>query len=305
MKITNQQMIIRLNTVLENHNQNTRVVSYTGNCIVLSTGLILMDNSKHKFYKRIMNTKTDLWVNQIDNLLSGIITEEEIRSKLASIGGTSVQAKHGDKIKKNLNTGRSWNTGTKGQNTGKGKPRSPEIKQKISKKNSGEGNGMYGYRYTPLEKTLKSQTMRNLILEGKFTPNSNNKNTHWESMYNGKKYRSSWEALYQYFNPQAEYEKFRIEYILSGIRKIYIVDFIDYASRYVIEVKPIKLCVGEIFKAKMKALNEWAKQNNYTVLLITEDWLIENQILIEYSRFDIKTEKKIRAFYEAAEKNRN
>ena len=305
MKITNQQMIIRLNTVLENHNQSTRVVSYTGNCITLSTGLTLTDNNKHKFYKRTMNTKTDLWVNHIDDLLSGVITEEEIRSKLASIGGKSVQTKHGDKIKKNLNTGKSWNAGTKGQNIGKGKPRSLEIKEKISKSNSGEGNGMYGYRYTPLEKAVKSQTMRNLILEGKFTPNSNNKNTHWESMYNGKKYRSSWEALYQYFNPHAEYEKLRIEYILSGVRKIYIVDFIDHVSRYVIEVKPRKLCVGESFKAKIKALNEWATHNNYTVLLITEDWLIENQILIEYSRFDIKTEKKIRAFYEVAEKNRN
>lgn len=305
MKITNQQMIIRINNVLEYHNQTTRVVSYTGNCIVLSTGLTLTDNSKHRFYKRIMNTRTDLWVSHIDNLLSGVVTDEEIKSKLASIGGKSVQAKYGSKIKENLNTGRPWNAGTKGQNIGNGKPCTPDMREKISERNSGEGNGMYGYRYTPLEKSIKSQTMRNLILEGKFTPNSNNKNTHWESMYNGKKYRSSWEALYQYFNPQAEYEKFRIEYTLSGVQKVYIVDFIDHSSRHVIEIKPSKLCVGEGFRSKMNALNEWARQNNYSVLLVTEDWLIKNQTPIEYSKFDLQTEKKIRAFYETAKKSRD
>jgi hypothetical protein len=303
MKVTYQQMIDRLNSKLSDHKQLTRIVDYTGSMVVLSSGASLVDAEKHRFCKRVMNKKIDLWVNHIDDLLSGKITEEEIKSKLASRGGISCQKKHGDKIKENLNTGTPWNAGTKGKNIGNGMPCAQATKDKISKKNSGEGNGMYGYTYTPAEREEKSRLMKSKVLSGDFTPKSNNRNTHWESTYDGKKYRSSWEALYQHINKQAEYEVLRIEYTISGESKVYIVDFIDRLARLVIEVKPERFCVGESFNAKMTSLNEWATQNGYTVLVATEEWLRGQEVEIDYSRFDVNTEKKLRAFYETNKKN--
>jgi hypothetical protein len=73
--------------------------------------------------------------------------------------------------------------------------------------------------------------MKQKILSGEFTPNSNNRNTHWESTFNNNTYRSSWEALYQYFNQDAEYEKLRIEYNINNTAKIYIVDFVDHVNK--------------------------------------------------------------------------
>ena len=44
--------------------------------------------------------------------------------------------------------------------------------------------------------------------------------------------------------------------------------------------------------------NEWAKNNGYTVLLADKEWLQAQVIDIDYSRFNNKTAKKIKALYE-------
>jgi uncharacterized FlaG/YvyC family protein len=298
MKKTVQQMIDILNEILKKNGQLIRITNYSGNSITLSTGITLTNNEKHRFVKRITNSKTELWVTNIDKLLCGNVTEQEIRAMLSAIGGRAVQKKHGNAIKKNLNTGTPWNIGTKGQNIGTRDHLSQIVKNKISLKNSGPGNGMYGVKMSDADKEMRSQIMKSKILAGTFTPNSNNKNTHWDATLDGTAYRSSWEALYQYINEFAEYESLRITYELNAENHVYIVDFVDHHNKQVIEVKPRELCLGEKFTAKMYSLNEWAKNNRYTVLLVDKEWLQAQIMDIDYNRFDDKTAKKIKALYE-------
>jgi len=298
MKQSAQQMIDRFNAKMIDHNQLTRVIAYSGNSITLSTGVTLIDNDKDRFCRRLLSTKTILWVSNIDNLLNGSITTNEIKAKLSSIGGNAVQEKYGDIIKQNLNTGTPWNAGTKGQNIGTLSPRPQSVKDKISKKNSGSSNGMYGIKMSVADKQVRSDIMKKKILNGEFTPNSNNRNTHWNSTFDDKPYRSSWEALYQFINQSAEYETLRIEYNLQGITKVYIVDFVDHQNKIVAEVKPRELCVGEKFNSKIMALHEWAKIAGYTVTIADQDWLRLQNIDIDYSRFDDNTARKIKALYE-------
>jgi len=305
MKKTNQQIIDELNESLKKNNQETRVIKYSSDTISLANGTILNDKEQSRFVKRVKNTKTNLWVKQIDNLLSGKITEKEIKSKLASIGGNSVQKKYGHIIKQNLNTGKPWNAGTKGQRIGTLGPRDQKVKDKISEKNSGAGNGMYGIRMSDDSKKMRSNLMKKKILFGEFTPNSNNRNTHWDSTFNGEKYRSSWEALYQYINQTADYEKLRIEYTFNGDTKIYIVDFVDHINKQVIEVKPKELCTGKKFQAKLSALSKWATAHNYTITIVDKQWLQSQLVEIDYTKFDDNTAKKIKALYEINKKNRN
>jgi hypothetical protein len=305
MKKTNQQIIDELNQCLKKNNQTTCIISYSSNSIALSNGTILNDKEKSRFVERVKNIRTNLWVKNIDNLLSGKITEKEIRSELASIGGKSVQKKYGNIIKQNLNTGKSWNAGTKGQRIGTLGPRDQKVKDKISEKNSGTRNGMYGTKMSEVDKKLRSNLMKKKILSGEFTPNSNNRNTHWDSTFNGAKYRSSWEALYQCINPIANYEKLRIEYTFGGDAKIYIVDFVDHINKQVIEVKPTELCTGEKFQAKMLALSKWATTHNYTIIMVDKQWLQSQPVEIDYTKFDGHTAKKIKTLYEINKKNRS
>lgn len=302
MKKTAQQIIDALNGRLIEFNQSTRVIEYSGKSIKLSTGQVLVDNDKDKFCKRLMNSKTNLWAQNIDLLLSGTVTDKEIRSDLATIGGIAVQKKYPN-IKKNLNTGSPWNAGTKGQRIGTLGPRPSAVKKAIGQSNSGKNNGMFGVKMSDKDKQLRSKLMKEKILFGKFTPNSNNKNTHWDSCYKGKKYRSSWEALYQYYNNTAEYESLRIEYGYDNNKHIYIVDFVDHIKKVVIEIKPQELCSDPRFMAKKEALLNWATNHNYQMIIATRKWLLDNIVVNDYTDFDNRTAIKIKAMYATNKKN--
>lgn len=295
----------KINDRLQRYSQSTRVVDLSSISLTLASGLVLENNDANKFIKRVMNNKIIDWVKNIDKLLSGEITEDAIKSISFSVGGRACQAKHGHKIKNQLNTGTPWNKGTKGQRLGTLGPLSIEIKSKISKKNKGEGNGRYGYEYNDQEKKEKSILMQELISTGKFTPKLNNRTTRWESELDGVAYRSSWEALYKYINPDAEYEQLRLFYTIENVNKVYIVDFIDHNKKIAIEVKPKELCYGKKFQEKMKSLHLWANENNYSVLLVDKDWLLSHNLDIDYSRFNKKTAEKIRKLYEINKKNRD
>jgi len=145
---------------------------------------------------------------------------------------------------------------------------------------------------------LNAKLMKEKILSGKFTPNSNNRNTHWGSSYKEKNYRSSWEAVYQYHYPDAEYESLRIPYKFQGKECIYIVDFIDYNRKVVCEVKPKELLNDNRTQAKISALNEWAKENEFTVELFDLDDIMALPEPANYTLFDEKTKQKLRKLYE-------
>ncbi len=302
MKVTSNGMIDKVNNVLIEYKQTILVVRWTSVEIEFTNGTVLAGNDREKFIKRIFNKKTDLWKSNSDELLNKSKTENEIKSILASYGGKKVQELHGEKIKKNLNVGIPWNKNMKG-NYPHHYPCTNYAKMLISNANAGEKNGRYGYIYSEEEKNVKSKLMKNKILKGEFTPNSNNRNTHWESFYNGMNYRSSWEALYQYFNPNAEYEKLRIRYVSDDVEKVYIVDFIDYVDNLVIEVKPKKFFSSDSVIQKLNALTEWSVTNSFNVLLVTEDWFINYPInTIDFAKFDENTQRKIRKFYETYKK---
>ena len=303
MKKTADQMMTIINNKLTEYAQSIRVVEWSGKNIMLSTGKILTNSDRARFIKRIMNTKTDLWCRYMDRLISGKITESEIKSELSAIGGRAVQKKYGNTIKQNLNTGMPWNAGTKGQNIGTRGAQPQTVKDKISAKNSGLGNGMFGVKMSIADKAMRSMTMKKKILSGEFTPNSNNRNTHWESTFDNKTYRSSWEALYQYINQDAEYEKLRIEYNINNTTKIYIVDFVDHVNKQVIEVKPQELCAGEKFQAKLTALIDWAELNKYKLIIADKEWLQSQDNNIDYTKFDNNTARKIKALYETGKQN--
>lgn len=177
-----------------------------------------------------------------------------------------------------------------------------EVAKKVGRKNSEKlkiffktPNGI-----TNIEKSRKfnQQLMKEKILSGKFTPNSNNKNTHWNSYYKNKKFRSSWEALYQSLYLNDEYEKLRITYNLKGKTYIYIVDFINYNSKIVTEVKPKEMCNDQKFIAKLNALQEWCKNNGFAIRLADRDFLTSHPFPANLEEFDPKTIKKIQKLYE-------
>jgi hypothetical protein len=291
-----------INNRLVAYGQSTRIINLSTNSVVINTGQIFNNNDAGRLIKRIMNTKVIDWVKNIDRILSGEISEKEIKAISFAIGGHAVQRKHGEKIKHQLNTGVPWNKGLKG-NYPHHIPCKETTKTKISEKNSGSRNGMYGKTLSVEHKEKKSRRMKQLILSGAFTPNSNNRNTYWEASLDGYKFRSSWEALYQYINEFAEYETLRIEYELNGIKKIYIVDFVDHQNKQVIEVKPKELCHGPIYEAKIIALRNWAALHNYTVVVATKDFFKEHSEKIDFTRFDPDTQLKIKKLYETNKKN--
>lgn len=296
----------KINKRLIEYGQQTRVLSLTATLLILNSGITLSGNEASKFIKRVMNEKIIDWVKNIDKLLSGEVDEKDIKKISFSVGGKACQEKHGEKIKLNLNTGEPWNRDKKGCQVGWSKGLTKTTDERVAKfAKFGEKNPMFGKSCSTESKNKKSALMKGKILNGSFTPNSNNRNTHWESSYAGKKYRSSWEAWYQSLNPLAEYETFRIEYVINDNTKVYIVDFVDHLNKLLIEVKPVELCFGEIFKSKMSALAKWAADNEYEIVLATKDWLVDQAPDINYALFDENTAQKIRKAYETSKKNRN
>ncbi len=300
--------MVKINARLEEYEQLTRIVNLTASSLSLNNGLTLTGNEAGKFIKRVMNNVVIDWVKNTDKLLAGEVSENEIKSVSFSIGGRSCQEKHGDKIRNNLNTGRPWNKGERGLQVGwtKGLTKNTDSRIfKMAEGKKGDKNPMYGKRMSESEKKERSKTMKQMILDGTFTPNSNNRNTHWESFYKNKKYRSSWEALFHYHYPDALYENLRIAYDINEKDHIYIVDFIDHVNKIVVEVKPKELCKGLVFYAKLAALTEWSNDNGYTIVLADQEWFLNRSEPELYNDFDEKTQNRIKKLYEANKKNRN
>lgn len=142
--------------------------------------------------------------------------------------------------------------------------------------------------------------MKEKILSGEVTPNSNNRNTHWDSFYKNKKYRSSWEALYQYFDNAAEYEALRISYSFDNNNYIYIVDFVNHVTNTVVEVKPKELVNDKKTQAKILAAQNWCADNKYTFVLADKEFFTSKAFPTDLTAFDAKTQQKIRKLYEVS-----
>lgn len=296
--------ITQFNKMLKEHNQHLQAEKITGKKVILSNGLIINSARDVRLCKKRVTTGDTIWAENFDRLYvldkeQRDVVEKECKSLISSKGGISCQRKYGEKIKSNLNTGTPWNKGLKG-NYPYSFSRSDKTKEKISKSNRGEKNGMFGKTLTEEEKQYRSVRMKEKILSGEFTPNSNNRNTHWDAFYKNKKYRSSWEALYQYFDNEADYETLRISYTFNNKNYIYIVDFVNHKTNTVVEVKPKELINDKKTQAKILAAQRWCGDNKYTFVLADKEFLTSNAFPTDLTDFDIKTQKKIRKLYEVS-----
>ncbi len=154
------------------------------------------------------------------------------------------------------------------------------------------------------QKKHRSNLMKEKILSGEFTPNSNNRNTHWDSYYKDKKYRSSWEALYQFIDNDAEYESLRIPYMFNNQKHIYIVDFINHKTKSLIEVRPKELTSDRRTQAKIRAATQWCKENHYQFVLADKDYLTSKPKVDNFDNFDKKRRKKLGIFMKLVRKKR-
>lgn len=298
--------IQKFNSMLSMYKQKLRAEVITGKIVRLNNGLTLCTEKDIRLCKLRVMKGHELWKEHFDNVYSidaGIrdSTECLIRATLSAIGGNASQRAHGSTIKKNLNTGTPWNKGMKGAYP-YSYPRSEDAKKKISEANSGKKNGMFGHIWSNQHKASQSAYMKEKILEGKFTPNSNNRNTHWTAKFNGKSYRSSWEAMYQSIDLNAEYETLRITYKYDNADRVYIVDFVNHLTKTVVEVKPKELMSDNKTQAKLSALQNWCNLNKYQMICVDIDWLLGYQYNL--TAFDANTARKIQS-YETRKKNRN
>lgn len=299
---TYQEIQTRINTKLISNNQMLCIAVCTKKKWVVSNGREFIGDELKKLKRRLIYSKTPVWYENFDKWITGVMSEQAVMHMLAIQRGEKCQSMH-PHISQNLNTGTPWIKGKKNNVDYSRKPLSEEQRKRMSKQRSGQGNPMFGKKHTQQVKENHSKHIKNLIKDGKFTPNCNNRQTHYDVTYNGVKYRSSWEALYHSFNPQAIYEELRILYTHNNKQRVYIVDFIDYEQKVVIEIKPKELINTKLFQAKWASLVDWARSNGYTTLLADQEWLVTNIPNPDLSKFDDKTARKVHTLYETSRKN--
>ena len=125
-----------------------------------------------------------------------------------------------------------------------------------------------------------SINIKNKIANGTFTPNITNSWSHSKIkiFVNGKEkfVRSSWEAYFYILNPQLYYELIRIPYFDNKKKtyRNYITDFCDIDKKIIYEIKPSNK--KDENKDKSDAAYEWSEKNNYSFIIITQDWIKNN-----------------------------
>lgn len=144
------------------------------------------------------------------------------------------------------------------------------YKQKISEKSK-------QYHASDLGKAnnkIQSERMKAKILSGEFTPNITNSWTKWDAEYNGKKFRSMFDALFKAYhdenNIKVHYEKLRIPYNIGTITHTYIVDYVNEETKNIYEIKPSSLISDEVNLIKEKFARDWCMTNGYTYNIVTE-----------------------------------
>lgn len=139
-----------------------------------------------------------------------------------------------------------------------------------------------------------SESMKEKILKNEFTPNIHNSKTHWQCEYNGKKYRSSWEAMWHSVYPDLLYETIRIKYNYKDKSSIYIVDFEDKTNKILYEIKPSSQKNNEKNITKEEYAKKWCLTNGYAYVIITEQEIIKHHDTILKSDLPESIKEKFR-----------
>lgn len=306
--------IEKINQKLEGANQKIRIDSIeVGGSLILSNGIKLNGNDRRVFFRRMRTKKHDLWLKNAD-LVYGTNAEvsenakKAIINKLFSKNAKANWEKNRDHLVSKMLGRTSWNKGLKMSASWVAKiieyQNRPEVKKRLSESRVGEKNPFYGRRHTEKTKRDHSNRIKRMILNNEFTPNSNNRNTHWDSFYDGKRYRSSWEALYQAIDTDSSYEELRLEYQYKENTHIYIVDFINHNTRKIIEVRPNELLHDDKTQAKVGAAKKWADENGYEFIVADHKYLVSHP-MPNMLKFDKKTKEKVQKLYETYHQKSN
>lgn len=145
-----------------------------------------------------------------------------------------------------------------------------------------------------------SNSMKELIGTGQFTPEITNSWCKSMCIIDDKKFRSTWEAFF-YLKMNAsrhlEYEKIRIPYFDNEQNKTrtYITDFVDFENKILYEIKPGSLIDCDNVKQKEKFAENWCLENGFEYMFITDGWFYENydEYLICQSVQDEETKLKM------------
>ncbi len=193
------------------------------------------------------------------------------------------------KTKDKMKARKPWNKGKKIP----GHPHSQETKKKLSEMRKGKGNPNFGKPISEEQRLKQSIAIKKLIEEGKWTPHVHNSLTHTRILVNGKKFRSSWEAVFYSLNSGLDYEKHRICYFddLKDCKRVYITDFTDETNKIIYEIKPS--AHRERCKDKFKAAYEWCDNNGYEFIIVDEFWFKQRKSLIEKLNIPEEIKKKV------------
>jgi len=298
-------MVPYWNTVLNSYNSDLTVLSYDGQVIKLSNGVILSGKLEIQSFRRRLSKHPTL-IDEIYSTDTSISTSarKRIKSLGCRQGGLAAQRLYPE-LRKNMNTGIPWNKGTVGMvniwNKGLTKEIDDRVLKHFSQGRLGDKNPAFGKPVSDELKEQKSNHMKHLILEGLFTPPVHNSLTRKNLEFNGKKYRSSWEVLFAFLHPDFLYEKVRIPYKDSGKPKVHITDFLDPTNNIIYEIKPE--CNRKKITTKLRESIKWCKKNGYTYVLITENELFGNVDTNIFENFEPHVRRLLTGAYNAFQKN--
>lgn len=171
-----------------------------------------------------------------------------------------------------------------------------ESSIRMTENNVGAHNTKY-HSKEDRDRILKKQsdTMKELISSGKFTPNITNSWAKSRCKVLDKTFRSSWEAMFYLVNQNLEYEKIRIPYTYNGIKHYYITDFQDFTNKIIYEIKPKVNLDSNLVIEKENAAKEWCDINKWSYVFISEDWIDDNIITIK-SNLHLVTDVRTKEF---------
>jgi hypothetical protein len=122
----------------------------------------------------------------------------------------------------------------------------------------------------------QSETMKQNILSGSFTPEITNTWTHWTALIEVdgvvRKFRSTWDACFWLLNRDEQYEAVRIPYLFAGEIHTYLTDFYNPNTGIITEVKPASQSETGKFKAKVAALHLHCKALGRRYQIIGEEY---------------------------------
>ena len=138
----------------------------------------------------------------------------------------------------------------------------------------------------------QSNTLKEKILSGIYTPKTTNRLIHKKLVYDNKKFRSSWEVIFYFLhkNENLQYEKVRIPYFSNRDNKnhVYISDFYDKTTNTIYEVKPDRL-MYICQKEKYEEIKTACKSLGYNFIHIGDTWKnsITNDALKDFNEPEI------------------